>query len=325
MLAMTFSRQGGPEVLEATELPAPQPGPGQVVIDVAAAGVNRSDVMERGGGFYPQRPQTLVGLECSGTISSLGEGVTGLAVGDEVCALLNEGGYAERVVAEAGQVLPVPRGVTLVEAGGLVETAATVLSNLDIGLAREGSRVLVHGGAGGIGTMAIQMATAMGMHVMATAGTDEKVRTCLALGAEQAVNYRDEDFVERVRDWTSGEGVDMVLDNMAAEYLERNIQSLSMDGHLVIIGFQGGVEARIDLWRLWQRRGALHTTALRTRPIEQKAEIIASVRERVWPLVEAGSVRPITDRTMPLREAEAAHRLMESSAHVGKILLVPEG
>jgi putative PIG3 family NAD(P)H quinone oxidoreductase len=325
MKAMTFSNPGPPEVFEHTELPDPAAGPGQVVIRVAAAGVNRSDVMERGGGFYSRKPQYLVGLECSGVIEQVGVGVDTWRVGDPVCALLNEGGYAELVVAEAAQVLPVPRGVSLVDAAGIVETAATVLSNFRIGGLRQGSTLLVHGGAGGIGTMAIQLGRALGATVITTAGTDEKAALCISLGAAAAINHRTEDFVERVREVTGGRGADMILDNMAAAYLERNIESLAIGGHIVIIGFQGGTETQIDLWRLWQRRGAVHTTALRTRPLDEKAAIIADVLNVVWTHIENGAIVPIIDRVLPLSRAADAHRLMEASGHAGKILLAPDG
>jgi putative PIG3 family NAD(P)H quinone oxidoreductase len=323
MKAMTFTQTGPPEVFEATELPRPVAGPGQVVIRVAAAGVNRSDVMERGGGFYPAKEQTLVGLECSGTIDDVGEGVGSWRVGDRVCALLNQGGYAEFVVAEAAQLLPVPPGVSLIEAAGIVEVAATVLSNFRIGGLRAGSTLLVHGGAGGIGTMAIQLGRALDATVITTAGTDEKVVRCLELGANAAINYRTEDFVRRVLDETQDRGSDMVLDNMGASHLARNIEALAIGGHIVIIGFQGGTEVQLDLWRLWQRRGAVHTTALRTRPLAEKAAIIADVRSVVWPLLEQRRVVPVIDSVLPLCRAADAHRLMEASGHVGKILLVP--
>lgn len=323
MRGVTFSENGPPEVLVATELPRPKAGSGQVIIRVAAAGVNRSDVMERAGGFYPAKAQTLLGLECSGTIEEVGVGVTRWRVGDRVCALLNEGGYAEFVVAEQTQVLPVPSGVSLIDAAGIVEVAATVLSNFRIGGLEPGKTLLVHGGAGGIGTMGIQLARILGATVIATAGSDTKTDFCRNLGASTTINYRTEDFVERVLTATEGRGADMILDNMAAEYLARNIEAVAMDGHIVIIGFQGGTETRIDLRRLWERRGAVHTTALRTRTLEQKAAIIADVQDVVWPHIERGDVCPIIGHKLSLSQAAAAHRILEAGSHVGKILLIP--
>lgn len=322
--AMTFDRQGAPDVFEMTEHPVPTPLPGQVAINVVAAGVNRSDVMERGGGFYPPRGRTLVGLECSGYIAQLGEGVTGWQVGDPVAALLNQGGYAETVVAEAGQLLPVPPGISMVDAAALVEVSATVLSNFDIARLEPGETLLVHGGASGIGTFAIQLARELGVRTIVTVGSEAKAEFCRQLGADQAIVYRTSDFVDGVRDATDSHGADVILDNMGASYLERNIEALAVGGRLVIIGFQGGVTTSIDLWRLWQKRGSVHTTALRTRPVAEKSAIIARVRDVVWPLVVSGRIRAIVDRTLPLAEAAEAHRVLEASEHIGKIILVTE-
>lgn len=324
MRAMTFDRPGPPDAFELTEHPVPTPLPGQVAVDVVAAGVNRSDVMERGGGFYPARGRTLVGLECSGYISELGAGVTGWKVGDAVAALLNQGGYAETVIAEAGQLLPIPAGVSMIDAAGLVEVSATVLSNFDIGRLRPGETLLLHGGASGIGTFGIQLAKQLGVHTVVTVGTEEKATFCRELGADAAVVHRTTDFVEAVEEATSGRGVDMALDNMGASYLERNIEALAVGGRIVIIGFQGGVTASIDLWKLWQKRGSVHTTALRTRSVAEKSEIISRVGDIVWPLVASGRIRPIVDRTLRLDEAAEAHRRLEASEHIGKILLVTE-
>lgn len=321
MRAVVFDEHGGPGVLHTEWLARPVAAAGQIVIRVAAAGVNRSDLMERGGGFYPLKGRTLVGLECSGTVASVGAGVTRWHPGDEVCALLNEGGYAEYVVAEEGQVLPVPEGLSTVEAAALVEVAATVLSNFEEAGLRSGEVLLVHGGAGGIGTFAIQLATALGVRVICTAGSDEKREHCLHLGAEVAVDYRTDDFVVAVQEATAGAGADVVLDNMGASYLARNIEALAIGGRLMMIGFQGGTTAEIDLWRLWQRRGRVQPTALRTRPYAEKARIVARVGEIVWPLVASGAIRPVIDRVLPLEQAATAHEVIESSGHIGKVLL----
>jgi putative PIG3 family NAD(P)H quinone oxidoreductase len=316
MHAIVIREPGGPEVLEWTEAPDPEPAPGEVLLDVAASAVNRADVMQRIGVYDPP-PGTppYPGLEASGRIAALGEGVTGWRVGDEVCALLAGGGYAERVAVPAGQLLPVPDGVGLVEAAGLPEVACTVWSNV-FALARleAGETFLVHGGGSGIGTMAIQLAKAHGARVLCTVGSAEKAARCLELGADAAVNYREEDFVE------SGP-YDVVLDNMGAKYLDRNVRSLATGGRLVVIGLQGGTRAELDLNALLRKRAAVHATSLRARPPEEKAAIVAAVREHVWPLLEAGKVRPVIDRTLPLAEAAEAHRVLEDSGHIGKILL----
>jgi putative PIG3 family NAD(P)H quinone oxidoreductase len=316
MHAIVIREPGGPEVLEWTEAPDPEPAPGEVLLDVAASAVNRADVMQRIGVYDPP-PGTppYPGLEASGRIAALGEGVTGWRVGDEVCALLAGGGYAERVAVPAGQLLPVPDGVGLVEAAGLPEVACTVWSNV-FTLARleAGETFLVHGGGSGIGTMAIQLAKAHGARVLCTVGSAEKAARCLELGADAAVNYREEDFVE------SGP-YDVVLDNMGAKYLDRNVRSLATGGRLVVIGLQGGTRAELDLNALLRKRAAVHATSLRARPPEEKAAIVAAVREHVWPLLEAGKVRPVIDRTLPLAEAAEAHRVLEDSGHIGKILL----
>jgi putative PIG3 family NAD(P)H quinone oxidoreductase len=320
--AITFEHPGAPDVLEVTALPDPAAGAGQVVIDVAAAGVNRSDLMERAGGFYPPKGRTLVGLECSGLIAAVGAGVAKWKVGDAVCALLNEGGYAEKVVAQSSQVLSLPVGVDLIDAAGIMEVAATVISNFDIAGLKRGDTLLIHGGAGGIGTMAIQIAHAMGLIVIVTVGSDEKAEFCKQLGADHAIMYRTEDFVEKVKRVTADRGADVILDNMGAAYLARNIDALALDGRLVIIGFQGGTNVEFDLRSLWLKRGSLHATALRTRPLNEKAEIVERVKTAVWPLLENGKARPVTYRRVPLEEAAEAHRILEKSEHIGKVLLV---
>ncbi len=323
MRAVRATQPGGPEVLAVAELPAPEPGPGEVLLDVAATAVNRADLLQRMG-FYPPPPgaSEVIGLECSGRVRALGEGVTEWSVGDEVCALLAGGGYAEQVAVPAGQVMPLPSGVGLVEAAALPEVACTVWSNVFMiaGL-RPDETLLVHGGAGGIGTMAIQLATALGARVVTTAGSAEKLALCRELGADLAVSYVDDDFVAAARDFTDGRGADVVLDNMGAAYLGRNIDVLAHGGRLVVIGMQGGTRAELDLAALLGKRGAVIATSLRARPPEEKASICAAVVQHVWPLVADGVVRPVVHTTMPLDAAARAHALMEDGGHVGKILL----
>ncbi|MBB6627824.1 NAD(P)H-quinone oxidoreductase [Nocardioides sp. KIGAM211] len=322
MRAVIASGAGGPDVLSVAEVPDPIPAPGELVLDVAAAGLNRADLLQRQG-FYPPPPgaSDVIGMECSGTVRAVGEGVEGWAVGDHACALLAGGGYAAQVAVPAGQVMPVPDGVDLVTAAALPEVACTVWSNVFMvaGL-QPGESLLVHGGAGGIGTMAIQLAHALGATVLTTGGTAEKLAACAALGADVTINYRDEDFVEVVKERTEG-GADVILDNMGASYLSRNVAALATEGRLVIIGMQGGTKAELDINALLRKRGAVIATSLRARPTEEKAAICAAVVEHVWPLVAAGLVQPIVHGTMPLEEARAAHELMESGDHTGKILL----
>jgi putative PIG3 family NAD(P)H quinone oxidoreductase len=337
--AIVISEPGGPEVLQWQDVDDLTPGPGEVLIDVAASAVNRADIMQRQG-LYPPPPgaSPYPGLECSGRIAALGTDVSewdtranggraevdaGFSVGDEVCALLSGGGYAEQVAVPAGQVLPVPAGVDLVEAAGLPEVVCTVWSNVFMAAGlRQGETLLVHGGASGIGTMAIQLARKVGARVAVTAGSAEKLERCRELGAEILVNYRDVDFVEAVREATEGRGADVVLDNMGAKYLARNLDVLAPNGRLVVIGMQGGMKAELDLGLLMRKRGAVISTSLRARPTDEKAAIVASVREHVWPLIAAGEVRPIIDRKIPMAEAAQAHRVVEASDHIGKVLLV---
>jgi putative PIG3 family NAD(P)H quinone oxidoreductase len=320
MRAVIASGTGGPEVLSVGEVPDPTPGPGEVLVAVAATAVNRADTLQRQG-FYPPPPgaSDVIGLECSGTISALGDDVEGWAVGDQVCALLAGGGYASYVVVPAGQLMPVPTGVSLVEAAALPEVACTVWSNVFMvaGL-QPGERFLVHGGSGGIGTMAIQLATALAAKVFATAGSAEKLAACAELGADVTINYRDEDFVDVLK---ADGGADVILDNMGAKYLGRNVDALATEGRLVIIGMQGGSKGELDINALLRKRGAVIATSLRSRPADDKAAICASVVENVWPLVADGTVRPIVHTTMPLEDVAAAHALMESSDHIGKIVL----
>jgi putative PIG3 family NAD(P)H quinone oxidoreductase len=321
--AVTIVEPGGPEVLVWTEVPDPQAGPGEVLIDVVASAVNRADVMQREGHYPPPAgAPPYPGLECSGRIGAVGEGVTSWPVGAEVCALLAGGGYAERVAVPAGQVLPAPEGVSLVEAAALPEVVCTVWSNVFMLAAlQRGETLLVHGGSSGIGTMAIQLARNLGARVVVTAGSPEKLERCRELGADVAVNYRDEDFVEAVREATDGRGADVILDNMGAKYLGRNVDALAPNGRLVVIGLQGGTRGELDLGLLLRKRAAVLATSLRARPPAEKAAIVASVRENVWPLLAAGTVRPVVDRVLPMTEAAQAHRVLESSAHVGKVLL----
>jgi putative PIG3 family NAD(P)H quinone oxidoreductase len=329
MRAVIVTEPGGPEVLEWTEVPDPVCGPEEVIVDVAATAVNRADLLQRQG-FYPPPPgaSDIIGLECSGVISEVGEGVTGWSVGDEVCALLTGGGYAERVAVPAGQLLPRPSGVELATAAALPEVTCTVWSNVFLlaGL-RRGENFLVHGGSSGIGTMAIQLAARAGARVFTTAGTAAKLAVCRELGADVAINYRDEDFVARVAEETGGAGVDVVLDNMGAKYLGRNIDALATGGRLVSIGMQGGTKGELDLGKLMRKRASVHATTLRSRPATGpggKAEIVAAVRHDVWPDVERGAIRPIVDRRLPMSRAAEAHAAVEASEHIGKVLLLPE-
>ncbi len=320
MRAVVATQPGGPEVLEITELPTPEPGPGEVLVRVAATAVNRADVLQRMG-FYPPPPgaSDIIGLECSGTVEALGEGVESWQVGDEVCALLAGGGYASHVVVPAGQLMPVPEGVSLIEAAALPEVACTVWSNVFMLAGLEpGETFLVHGGAGGIGTHAIQVASAMGARVVATAGSEVKTQVCTALGADLAINYREQDFVEVVK---AHGGVDVILDNMGAKYLPANVDALNTDGRLVIIGMQGGIKGELNIATLLTKRATVQATSLRARPLDQKALICQDVVDNVWPLVADGQVHPVIFRTLPLEEVAEAHRLIDAGDHVGKILL----
>lgn len=323
MRAVIAETTGGPEVLTVQEVPDVQPGPGEIAITVAAAALNRADTLQRQG-FYPppKGASDIIGMECSGTVAALGEGVHDWGVGDEVCALLAGGGYAARVVVPVGQVMPVPDGVELVTAAALPEVACTVWSNLVMvaGL-KAGDTLLVQGGAGGIGTFAIQLAHALGVRVVTTGGTPEKLAFCADLGADVTISYRDQDFVEVVREATDGRGVDVILDNMGASYLARNVDALADGGRLVIIGMQGGAKAELNIGQLLSKRGSVIATALRSRPADAKAAICAAVVEHVWPLVADGRVRPIVDCTMPLEDVADAHRRMDDGSHTGKILL----
>jgi putative PIG3 family NAD(P)H quinone oxidoreductase len=323
MRAVIASEPGGPEVLTVVDRPDPVPGPGEVVVDVAGTAVNRADTLQRQG-FYPppKGASDVLGLECAGTVSAVGDDVAGWSVGDRVCALLAGGGYAEKVAVPAGQLMPVPDGMDLVQAGGLPEVACTVWSNVFMlaGLQKD-ETLLVHGGSGGIGTFAIQLVHALGSRVVTTAGTPEKLDLCRSLGADVAISYRERDFVEVTKQATEGRGADVILDNMGAKYLDRNIDALATEGRLVIIGMQGGSKGELDIGKLLRKRGAVIATTLRARPPEEKAAICAAVAEHVWPLVADGTVKPVVHTTLPLDQASEAHRLMEAGDHVGKILL----
>jgi putative PIG3 family NAD(P)H quinone oxidoreductase len=319
MRAITIAEPGGPDALVLADVPDPVPASGEVLVEVAASAVNRADVLQRMG-FYDPPPgaSRYPGLECSGRIAALGPGVTGWAVGDQVCALLSGGGYAEKVAVPVGQLLPVPRGVDLVTAAALPEVTATVWSNVfQVAHLRPGETLLVHGGSSGIGTMAIQLGKAVGATVVTTAGSERKLAACRDLGADVLVNYREQDFVEEL----GRRGADVILDVVGAAYLDRNIDALAVNGRLVVIGMQGGVKAELNLGKLLAKRAAVVATSLRARPVEEKTAIIAAVLEHVWPLIEAGAVRPVVERALPLGSAAEAHRLMESSEHIGKILL----
>jgi len=320
MRAVVVPEPGGPEALIVSEVPDPSPGAGEVVIDIVATAVNRADLLQRQG-HYPPPPGApdIIGLECSGTISAVGDGVERWRVGDEVSALLAGGGYAEKVRVPAGQVMPVPAGVSLTEVAALPEVACTVWSNVFMvaGLQPE-ETFLVHGGAGGIGTMAIQLAKAIGARVVTTVGTPEKAAFVKDLGADVVIDYKQQDFVEEV---SALGGADVILDNMGAAYLDRNLRALASEGRLVVIGLQGGVKGELNLSALMSKRAAVIGTTLRARPVAEKATICAAVVEHVWPLVAAGRVKPVVHASYPLEQAAEAHRVMESGSHVGKILL----
>ncbi|MDX3579795.1 MULTISPECIES: NAD(P)H-quinone oxidoreductase [unclassified Streptomyces] len=324
MHAITIPEPGGPEALIWDEVPDPVPGEGEVLVEVVASAVNRADILQRQG-FYAPPPgaSRYPGLECSGRIAEIGPGVSGWNVGDEVCALLAGGGYAQRVAVPAGQLLPLPKGVDLRQAAALPEVTSTVWSNVFmIAHLRPGETLLVHGGSSGIGTMAIQLAKAVGAKVAVTAGTAAKLGRCAGLGADILIDYREQDFVAELKKATDGAGADVILDNMGAKYLDRNVQALAVNGRLAIIGMQGGVKAELNIGMLLGKRAAVSAASLRSRPLEEKAAIVAAVREHVWPLLAGGQVRPVVDRELPMSEAAAAHRVVEESGHVGKVLLI---
>ena len=323
MTAIEITRFGGPEVLVPAERPRPVPAAGEVLIEVAAAGVNRPDVSQRRGG-YPPPPgaSDIPGLEIAGPIVEVAADVRDWKVGDRVCALVAGGGYAEFCTAPAPQCLPVPAGVDMVSAAAMPETFFTVWTNVfERGRLTPGEWILIHGGSSGIGTTAIQMARALGSHVIVTAGSAEKCAACVALGAEHAINYRTTDFVVAVKQATGGRGVDVILDMVGGEYTPRNLDALAVEGRLVQIALLGGGSAQVNLGQLLVRRLTITGSTLRIRSVEQKGAIAAALRTHIWPLVESGAIRPVIHKTFPLRAAADAHRLMESSDHIGKIVL----
>jgi putative PIG3 family NAD(P)H quinone oxidoreductase len=323
MHAITYAEPGGPEVLQWTAVPDPTPGPGEVIIDVAATAVNRADLLQRQGN-YPPPPgaSEILGLECSGTISSVGAAIGLDHIGEKVVALLSGGGYATKVAVPIGQVMTVPTGIGLVEAAALPEVACTVWSNLDmVANLSEGEWLLVHGGGSGIGTMAIQIGRALGARVAVTAGSQAKLDQCAALGAEVLINYNEQDFVEVMLAETGGRGANVILDNMGAAYLERNVTALARDGRLVIIGMQAGVRAELDISTLLRKNASVNATSLRGRPKSEKAAICRQVERTVWPWIHSGVIRPVIDRILPLKDAAYAHTVIADGGATGKVVL----
>jgi putative PIG3 family NAD(P)H quinone oxidoreductase len=323
MRAVIAPKPGGVEALEVVDLPQPEPGPGEVLIRVAAAGLNRSDLLQRQG-LYPPPPgvSDVLGLECSGDIVAVGEGVTDLPPGTHVVALLAGGGYAEYVTVPAGQVATVPLGISLVDAGGLMEVAATVWSNVFMmGKLQHGETLLIHGGGSGIGTMAIQLAKAFGARVIVTVGSKEKGDFCRELGADVVIDYKKQDFAAEMK--AAGVTADVILDIIGAKYLDANVSVLSTAGRLVVIGLQGGVKAELNLGALMSKRAAVMATTLRARPSSEKAAIVSAMVAQVWPLISDGTVRPIIHATYALDDVRQAHQVLEESSHIGKVLLTP--
>jgi NADPH2:quinone reductase len=314
---------GGPEVLIAGTRPVPEPGPGEVLIEVAAAGINRPDVVQRQGLYPPPKGASdLLGLEVAGIVVKRGQGASRFNEGDRVCALVNGGGYAEYAVAPEATTLPVPEGLSLVEAAALPETVFTVWHNVfERAALKPGEWLLVHGGTSGIGTTAIQLGTALGAHVIATVGSAEKAEVALALGAARAVNYRDEDFVEAVRVATDGAGANVILDMVGGDYIERNLRAAALDGRIVQIAFLKGAKVEIDLMRLMLRRLTLTGSTLRVQTHEARARMAKRVEERIWPLIAQGKVKPVIDSTFSLDQAAEAHRRIDDAGHIGKIVL----
>jgi len=315
--------KGGPEAMHWVEVASPEVNAGEVLIDVTSTAVNRADLLQRQGFYHPPAGAThIMGLECSGNVAAVSDGITHLQVGDQVTALLSGGGYAEQVAVPAGQVMSVPAGIDLVTAGGLPEAACTVWSNLVMTAhLTEGEWVLIHGGGSGIGTFAIQVARALGARVAVTAGSQAKLDACAALGAEVLINYNEQDFVEVVNAETGGYGVDVILDNMGAKYLERNVEALARNGRLIVIGLQGGIKAELNINTVLRKNATIHATGLRGRPDSEKAAICAAVERHVWPWIAAGIVKPVVDRVMPIEKAGDAHLLIEAGATTGKLVL----
>ncbi len=323
MIAIEIREPGGPDVLVPVERPRPEPGAGELLIEVAAAGVNRPDVMQRLG-KYPPPPgaSDIPGLEIAGTVVATGAGVADFRVGDVVCALVSGGGYAEYCVAPSPQALPIPRGVDITHAAAIPETFFTVWTNVfERGRLAAGESILIHGGSSGIGTTAIQLAHARGARVFATAGSDDKCAACERLGAERAINYKTEDFAAAVRDATKGRGVDLVLDMIGAEYFARNLEVLAPEGRLVEIATQRGAKAELNIPMVMQRRLTITGSTLRARSVADKGKIAAGVREHLWPLLESGRVAPLVHATYPLARAADAHRTMDAGTHIGKLVL----
>lgn len=323
MTAIEIREPGGPEVLVPAQRPLPQPAAGEVLIEVAAAGVNRPDVLQRLGG-YPPPPgaSDIPGLEIAGKVVGLGDGVTALAPGDQVTALVTGGGYAQYCAAPAVQCLPIPKGFDMAQAAALPETFFTVWVNVfERSALQAGESFLVHGGTSGIGTTAIQLAKALGSRVFATAGSAEKVKACEDLGAERGINYREEDFVAVIKEATDGKGADVVLDMVGGDYVQRNLKAMAPDGRLSFIAFLGGAKVQVDFTAVLLKRLTITGSTLRARPVDFKAGIAAALRERVWPLLEKGEIAPVMAASFPLEEAAQAHALMESSSHIGKIVL----
>lgn len=325
MRAVIVDPPGGPDTLQIVTRPVPKPGIGEVLIKIASAGINGADLTQREGKYHlPPGTPDVLGLEAAGEIVALGAGVSEWKVGDRVCALLIGGGYADYCTAPAVQCLPVPAGLTVEQAGALPEVAMTVWSNVfELGALKAGERLLVHGGSSGIGTFAIQLAYRLGARSIVTAGSDDKGRACIALGAEQAINYRTQDFVAAARDWSQGKGVDVILDMVGGGYIQRDLETLAPGGRLVMLAHKQGRKAELDLGIIHQNNLWLTGSRLRPRPIAEKGRLVAAVRKAVWPLIERGDVKPVIDSTFPLAKVADAHRRMESGAHIGKVLLIP--
>ncbi len=322
MQAVTMTGFGGPEVLQWERVPDPTPGPSEVIVEVAATAVNRADLLQRQG-FYPPPPgaSEILGLECSGTIQSVGPALTLDRIGERVTALLAGGGYATKVAVPVGQLMSVPEGIDIVTAAGLPEVACTAWTNLRLAHLRAGETVLIHGGGSGVGTMAIQIARELGARVAVTAGSSAKLDRCAALGAEILINYNDVDFVDAIKDATGGKGADVILDNMGASYLMRNIDALARNGRIVIIGLQGGTTAEFDIAPLLRKCGTVHATSMRSRSEAEKAAVCREVEKHVWPWIESGAITPVIGATVPLAEAAEAHRMLAAGEVTGKIVL----
>jgi putative PIG3 family NAD(P)H quinone oxidoreductase len=323
MHAITFTEPGGPDVMSWQKVADPTPGPGEVIVDIAATAVNRADLLQRQGLYTPPPGASdIIGLECSGTISAVGAAIGLDRIGEKVTALLTGGGYAQKVAVPIGQIMSIPPGTSMIEAAALPEVVCTVWSNLDMTAnLSEGEWLLIHGGGSGIGTVAIQIGRALGARIAVTAGSPEKLERCAHLGADVLINYREQDFVEVIRAETHGRGANVILDNMGAAYLDRNVSALARDGRLLIIGLQGGTTAELNINTLLRKNGSVHATSLRGRPESEKAAICSQVERNVWPWVHAGVVRPIIDRVLPMRDAAYAHQLLADGAVTGKIVL----